>query len=69
MTRETTYFVQAFNAGKGGNLKADARCPSFWDSLRIPYDLAYLYPDGRKPESIRLRVSEDLNDQVRPGAP
>ncbi len=24
MVRETTYFVQAFNAGKGGNLKADA---------------------------------------------
>ena len=23
MARETSYFVQAFNAGKGGNLKAD----------------------------------------------
>ena len=24
MARETTYFVQSFNAGRGGNLKADA---------------------------------------------
>ena len=24
MARETIYFVQAFNAGRGGNLKADA---------------------------------------------
>jgi hypothetical protein len=24
MTRETSYFVQAFNAGRGGSLKADA---------------------------------------------
>ncbi len=24
MARETSYFVQAFNAGKGGNLKPDA---------------------------------------------
>ena len=24
MARETSYFVQAFNAGRGGNLKADA---------------------------------------------
>jgi hypothetical protein len=23
VTRETIYFVQAFNAGRGGNLKAD----------------------------------------------
>ena len=23
MARETSYFVQAFNAGRGGNLKAD----------------------------------------------
>ena len=23
MARETSYFVQSFNAGKGGNLKAD----------------------------------------------
>jgi hypothetical protein len=24
MARETSYFVQAFNAGRGGSLKADA---------------------------------------------
>jgi hypothetical protein len=24
MVREASYFVQSFNAGKGGNLKADA---------------------------------------------
>ena len=24
MARETSYFVQSFNAGKGGNLKSDA---------------------------------------------
>jgi hypothetical protein len=28
MARETTYFVQAFNTGKGGNLKADALSPA-----------------------------------------
>src|SRR5258706_16255744 len=27
MARETSYFVQSFNAGKGGNLKADAPIP------------------------------------------
>ncbi|MGO9357581.1 MAG: hypothetical protein ACLP1D_07875 [Xanthobacteraceae bacterium] len=27
MARETVYLVQAFNAGKGGNLKADAPIP------------------------------------------
>ena len=27
MARETSYFVQAFNPGKGGNLKADAPIP------------------------------------------
>ena len=27
MARETIYFVQAFNAGRGGNLKADAPVP------------------------------------------
>jgi hypothetical protein len=28
MARETSYFVQSFNAGKGGNLKADAPIPA-----------------------------------------
>jgi hypothetical protein len=27
MARETSYFVQAFNAGKGGSLKADTLIP------------------------------------------
>jgi len=36
MARETSYFVQAFNAGKGGNLKADApiACKSATGALR-----------------------------------
>ena len=36
MVRETTYVVQAFNAGKGGNLKADSPivCKSESGALR-----------------------------------
>jgi hypothetical protein len=36
MARETTYFVQAFNAGKGDELKADApiACKSATGALR-----------------------------------
>jgi hypothetical protein len=36
MARETTYFVQAFNAGRGGNLKGDApiACKSANGALR-----------------------------------
>jgi hypothetical protein len=30
MTRETNYFVQAFNAGRGGNLKADPPIACNW---------------------------------------
>jgi hypothetical protein len=42
MARETTYFVQAFNAGKGGNLKADApiSCKSANGALRTAERLA-----------------------------
>jgi hypothetical protein len=42
MARETTYFVQAFNAGKGGNLKADApiACKSANGALRAAERLA-----------------------------
>jgi hypothetical protein len=36
MARETTYFVQTFNAGKGGNLKPDSpiACKSASGALR-----------------------------------
>ena len=36
MARETSYFVQSFNPGKGGNLKADApiACKSATGALR-----------------------------------
>ena len=42
MVRETTYFVQAFNAGKAGNLKADApiACKSETGALRTAERLA-----------------------------
>jgi hypothetical protein len=42
MTRETTYFVQAFNAGKRGALKADAPivCKSSTGALRTAERLA-----------------------------
>jgi hypothetical protein len=42
MARETSYFVQAFNAGKGGNLKADApiACKSATGALRTAERLA-----------------------------
>ena len=42
MARETSYFVQAFNAGKGGNLKADApiACKSAERALRTAERLA-----------------------------
>jgi hypothetical protein len=42
MGRETTYFVQAFNAGKGGNLKPDApiACKSAIGALRTAERLA-----------------------------
>jgi hypothetical protein len=42
MTRETTYFVQAFNAGKGGNLKADTpiACKSATGAVRTAERLA-----------------------------
>ena len=42
MVRETNYFVQAFNAGKGGNLKADApiACKSATGALRTAERLA-----------------------------
>jgi hypothetical protein len=42
MTRETTYFVQAFNAGKRGDLKADApiACKSATGALRTAERLA-----------------------------
>jgi hypothetical protein len=42
MARETTYFVQAFDAGKGGNLKADApiSCKSANGALRTAERLA-----------------------------
>jgi hypothetical protein len=42
MVRETSYFVQSFNAGKGGNLKADApiACKSATGALRTAERLA-----------------------------
>jgi hypothetical protein len=42
MVRETNYFVQAFNAGKGGELKADApiACKSASGALRTAERLA-----------------------------
>jgi hypothetical protein len=42
MVRETSYFVQSFNAGKGGNLKADApiACKSAEGALRTAERLA-----------------------------
>ena len=42
MARETSYFVQSFNAGKGGNLKADApiACKSATVALRTAERLA-----------------------------
>jgi hypothetical protein len=42
VTRETSYFVQSFNAGKGGNLKADAPiiCKSATGALRTAERLA-----------------------------
>jgi hypothetical protein len=42
MARETSYFVQSFNPGKGGNLKADApiACKSENGALRTAERLA-----------------------------
>jgi hypothetical protein len=42
MARETSYFVQAFNAGRGGNLKADApiACKTETGALRTAERLA-----------------------------
>lgn len=42
MVRETSYFVQSFNAGKGGNLKAEApiACKSAEGALRTAERLA-----------------------------
>ena len=42
MARETIYFVQAFNAGQGGNLKADApiACKTETSALRTAERLA-----------------------------
>jgi hypothetical protein len=42
MVRETSYFVQSFNAGKGGNLKADApiACKSATGAVRTAERLA-----------------------------
>jgi hypothetical protein len=42
MVRETIYFVQAFNAGRGGNLKADApiACKTGASALRTAERLA-----------------------------
>jgi hypothetical protein len=42
MSRETTYFVQAFNAGKRGNLKADTpiACKSATGAVRTAERLA-----------------------------
>ena len=42
MARETIYFVQAFNAGRGGNLKADApiACKTESGALRTAQRLA-----------------------------
>jgi hypothetical protein len=46
MARETTYFVQAFNPGKGGNLKADSAiaCKSANGALRTAERLALSKP-------------------------
>ncbi len=42
MARETIYFVQAFNAGRGGNLKADApiACKTETSAIRTAERLA-----------------------------
>ena len=42
MVRQTSYFVQSFNAGKGGNLKADApiACKSEAGAVRAAERLA-----------------------------
>jgi hypothetical protein len=42
MTRETTYFVQSFGAGKGGKLKADTpiTCKSATGAVRTAERLA-----------------------------
>ncbi|MGH6705173.1 MAG: hypothetical protein ACRECG_17465 [Bradyrhizobium sp.] len=42
MTRETNYFVQSFNAGKGGSLKADTpiACKSATGAVRTAERLA-----------------------------
>ncbi|MEO6781855.1 MAG: hypothetical protein ABI407_11550 [Bradyrhizobium sp.] len=42
MTRETSYFVQSFNAGKGGSLKADTpiACKSATGAVRTAERLA-----------------------------
>ena len=42
MARETNYFVQSFNAGQGGNLKADApiACKSATGAVRTAERLA-----------------------------
>jgi hypothetical protein len=42
MARETSYFVQAFNAGKGGELKSDApiACKSASGAVRTAERLA-----------------------------
>ena len=42
MTREISYFVQSFNAGKGGNLKPDApiACKSATGAVRTAERLA-----------------------------
>jgi hypothetical protein len=42
MARETSYFVQSFNAGKGGNLRADPpiACESVTGAVRTAERLA-----------------------------
>jgi hypothetical protein len=42
MARETSYFVQSFNAGKGGNLRADPpiACKSVTGAVRTAERLA-----------------------------
>lgn len=42
MARETTYFVQSFNAGRGGNLKADVpiACKTATGAVRTAERLA-----------------------------
>jgi hypothetical protein len=44
MTRETIYFVQSFNAGRGSNLKADApiACKSEMAAIRTAERLALI---------------------------